>query len=50
MDLKKEQEGEKCHERQNFWCPAESGTKLYASNRDSSGSRFIAWTWKLIYK
>ena len=50
MDLKKEQEGEKCHERQNFWCPAESRTKLHASNRNPSGSRLAFRTRKLIHQ
>ena len=38
------------HERQNFWCPAESRTKLHASNRNPSGSRLAFRTRKLIHQ
>ena len=42
--------GGKAHERQNFWCPAESRTKLHASNRNPSGSRLAVRTRKLIHQ
>lgn len=46
----KEREGVKLHERQDFQCPAESGTELYAPNCDSSGSRSSAGNRKFLYK
>ena len=40
----------KLHERQDFQCPAESGTELYAPNCDPSGSRSSAGYRKFLYK
>ena len=38
-------EKEKNYERQNLWRIAKSRTKLYASNRNPSGSRIAPWPW-----
>ena len=38
------------HERQDFWSFAACGKILYASDRDSSGSRSAAGNWKFLYE
>ena len=46
----KQRKGEVENERQDFWCFTANRKILYASDRDSSGSRSAAGDWKFFYE